>query len=149
MNKDKYCYKNETADPFEYDLLKAFSRANRIAPTDAEYVLWRYLRNRQLGVKIRRQHVIGEFIADFVCIEKQLIIEVDGEYHFSPEQKEEDSRRSQILQSLGYNVIRFTNEEVLFNIEHVICVIKERLSLPPLRSERGGISNENIDTIIL
>jgi len=99
----------------------------RINPTEAEYVLWKYLRNKQLGHRFRRQQIVDDYIVDFVCLEKQLVIEVDGKYHADGEQRELDARREDILISNGYRIIRFTNEEVTNNIDQVIENIKKLL----------------------
>lgn len=109
-----------TSSPDRYRILKDFARENRKNMTEAESVLWNSLRNKGLGVKFLRQHIIGDYIVDFVCQETGLIIEVDGGYHSEPCQKEEDDTRTRYLESKGFKVIRFTNEEILFNIESVI-----------------------------
>ena len=117
----------KTADPYMYDLLKEFAKENRKNPTEAEAILWKYLKSRQLGHPFRRQHIIGEFIADFVCIPAMLVIELDGGYHQLPEQQVSDEQRQQWLESNGFKVIRFTNEEVIGDIEKVIKTIKRNL----------------------
>jgi very-short-patch-repair endonuclease len=89
--------------------------------TAAEHKLWSLIRNDQLGVNFRRQHAIGKYIPDFVCIEKKLIIEVDGSQHL--EQQEYDNERMKYLESEGYKVIRFWNNEVTNNIDSVILAI--------------------------
>lgn len=109
-----------TSSPDRYRILKDFARENRKNMTEAESVLWNSLRNKGLGVKFLRQHIIGDYIVDFVCQETGLIIEVDGGYHSEPCQKEDDETRTRYLESKGFKVIRFTNEEILFNIESVI-----------------------------
>jgi very-short-patch-repair endonuclease len=80
-----------------------------------------------LGVKFRRQHIIGNFIPDFVCLTCKLIIEVDGEIHNF--QKEYDNGRTFLLKEEGFRIIRFKNEEVLQNIELVVEKIKENIEL--------------------
>jgi very-short-patch-repair endonuclease len=90
-------------------------------PTPAERKLWSRIRNDQLGVTFRRQHAIGNYIPDFVCIEKKLIIELDGSQHL--EQEEYDEERTKYLNSLGYKVIRFWNNDVTNNIDGVILAI--------------------------
>jgi len=106
------------------------ARENRKNSTDAEDVLWQEVRNSNLGYKIRRQHYIGNFIVDFVSLEKKLIIEVDGGYHDEKEQLELDELRTlELEQKHLYKVIRFTNEEVLNDINSVLSKIKEELSL--------------------
>ena len=109
-----------TSSPDRYRILKDFARENRKNMTETESVLWNSLRNKSLGVKFLRQHIIGDYIVDFVCQETGLIIEVDGGYHSEPCQKEDDETRTRYLESKGFKVIRFTNEEILFNIESVI-----------------------------
>lgn len=90
-------------------------------PTPAERKLWSAIHNDQLGVNFRRQHAIGNYIPDFVCIEKKLIIELDGSQHL--EQEEYDQERTKYLESLGYRVIRFWNNDVINNIDGVILAI--------------------------
>ena len=101
------------------------ARALRDNPTDEEKILWEKLRLKQLGVKFRRQHPINIYIADFYCHERKLVIEVDGDYHLKPDQKEYDELRTEIIQGFGIEVIRFKNEQVLKEIECVVKKIKE------------------------
>lgn len=114
----------KTASPDRYELLKAFARENRKNATLAENVLWEYLRNGELGEKFLRQHIIGDYIVDFVSRHDGLVIEVDGGYHSEPRQQEGDKLREEILEQMGYHVIRFTNEEVLCDIENVLNQIE-------------------------
>ena len=95
--------------------------------TVAEERLWRELRADQLGVHFRRQHVIGMYIADFVSLKNLLVIEVDGEYHSTPEQQLLDMERTRFLQEKGFRVIRFTNREILTDIESVMSKIIKSL----------------------
>jgi len=96
--------------------------------TDAEQHLWRHLRLRQIGGhKFRRQHPLGNYIADFVCIECKLIVEVDGGQH--AEQLGYDAARTAWLEAQGYRVLRFWNNEVLANIEGVVARVREGLGL--------------------
>ena len=111
-------YKN--ASPDRYGLLKAFARENRKNATLAESVLWEQLRDNNLGVKFLRQHVIGDYIVDFVSRKGGLVIEVDGGYHAERQKQEDDQYRESVLEQMGYHVLRFTNEEVLYEIEDVI-----------------------------
>ncbi|MGQ9646874.1 MAG: endonuclease domain-containing protein [Thermodesulfobacteriota bacterium] len=105
---------------------KAKARELRKNMTDAERALWRHLRLRQLGgCKFRRQQLIGQYIVDFVCFEKGLIIEVDGGQH--TEQISYDLKRSQWLEKQGYRILRFWDNEVLKNAEAVVEVIMEAL----------------------
>ena len=117
----------QTASPDRYELLKAFARENRNNQTDAEKCLWQQLRGGALGVKFKRQHIIYDFIADFVCLEKMLIIEVDGAYHFTDSQAEYDIYRTEELERFGFRVLRFTNEEVIYETQKVIRKIKESI----------------------
>lgn len=87
--------------------------------TNAEHLLWKHLRGKQLNhLKFRRQHTIGNYIVDFVCIEKKLIIEIDGGQHADNERY--DLQRTKYLQKKGYHVIRFWNNEVLQNSTAVL-----------------------------
>ena len=116
----------------EYPLLWKFAKENRNNPTEAERLLWFYLSNKQLGVRFRRQHIIGQYIADFACLEKMLIIELDGGYHSLPEQLISDEQRTADLHEMGYRVIRFTNEELFQGIDLVLTKIKNALNIAPL-----------------
>jgi very-short-patch-repair endonuclease len=94
--------------------------------THTEQLLWNHLRNRQLcNAKFRRQHNIDRFITDFYCHSAALVIEVDGEIH--DHQKERDSDRDASMQSQGLTVLRFTNEEVLNDIDSVLKRIAQYL----------------------
>ena len=97
--------------------------------TYAEKVLWQQLRNRKLNnLKFRRQHPVSIFILDFYCHEKRIAIEVDGEIHTSPDQKEWDENRTFELNELGIKVLRFTNEEVVNSTPVVVKVINDFLN---------------------
>jgi 5-methyltetrahydrofolate--homocysteine methyltransferase len=127
----------ETADPLNYNLLKEFAKRMRNQPTDAEKMLWNVLSGKGMeGFKFRRQHIIGNFIADFICLKKNLIIEVDGSIHQLPENKISDDERTKWLNNEGYQVIRFTNNEVLLELDKVLNKISELLIAPP--SGAGG-----------
>ncbi|HET8829371.1 MAG TPA: DUF559 domain-containing protein [Pelobium sp.] len=134
----------ETANSFAWDLLKGHSKENRQNQTDAEIVLWNELRDSQVGFKIRRQHVIEGYIADFVCLPKRLVIEVDGGYHNTPETIEYDKQRTEFLNKAGFEVIRFTNEEAINSTKQVITTIKQKLQsisttqVAPSPSEKAG-----------
>ena len=106
-------------------LLLERAKEMRANPTQAEAALWQQLKGKKLNFKFRQQHLIGDFIVDFVCLSKQLIIEVDGKIHNS--QSEEDENRTEIMENDGYKVIRFTNEEVLGDIDSVISKIEKEL----------------------
>jgi methylmalonyl-CoA mutase len=119
------------ADPLVYAKLKEFALSHRKEPTVAESVLWESLRNKKEGFKFRRQHIIGQFIADFVCLQKGLIIEVDGNYHQLPEMKISDEERTKALNKIGFEVLRFTNDEILYKLDESVSKIHtELIKLP-------------------
>jgi very-short-patch-repair endonuclease len=113
--------------------------------TDAELALWRRLRGEQLGVKFRRQHPYLEFILDFVCLERKLVIEVDGAQHMN--QTAYDEARSAVLKGAGFRLMRFWDNDVLVNTDAVLEAIYvelgavERKPIPtpaPPREGEGG-----------
>ena len=93
--------------------------------TPAERKLWPRIRNDQLGVTFRRQHAIGNYIPDVCSPKAKLIIELDGSQHL--EQKDYDEERTKYLESLGYKVIRFWNNDVMKNMDGVILTILQSL----------------------
>jgi very-short-patch-repair endonuclease len=102
--------------------------------TLAELILWKKLKNRKIfNTKFRRQHPVDIFIVDFYCHEYKLAIEIDGEIHSNEEKHDYDLGRSAVLNKLGIKVIRFTNDQIVFNIDQVITRIKEVITeLVPL-----------------
>ncbi len=86
------------------------------------------VKGKALGTKFLRQHIIQDYIADFAALEEYLIIEVDGGYHFTNDQMQWDAYRTEDLENLGFKVIRFTNEEILFDIDKVIDSIVYELN---------------------
>ena len=100
--------------------------------TVVEKLLWSRLNSSQLGVRFKRQHPIDIFIADFYCHQFKLVIEVDGEYH--KEQLDYDEGRTAELENLGITVIRFTNDEVMDDIDRVVEEVKNKL-FPNNRSQ--------------
>ena len=122
----EYGYK--TANPLYAKELVARARNNRKEETKAEETLWQKVRNSKLGYKIRRQHYIGNFIVDFVSLDKKLVIEIDGGYHNEIGQKEKDDERTLLLeQKYFFKVIRFTNQEVENDLSTVLAKIKTEL----------------------
>ena len=122
--------------------MKHLAKKLRKNMTDAERLLWQHLRNRELGgYKFRRQRPIGPYIVDFVCLEKKLVIEVDGGQHAG--QVELDTKRSDYLKEKGYRAMRFWNNEVLQETESVLTVILSSLDgnvtfpLTPALSPKG------------
>lgn len=117
-----------TANPDAAKVLVAHARENRKNPTEAEKLLWEELRGSKLGQKFRRQHYVGNYIADFACLEKRLVVEIDGDYHNQPEQAALDEERTLALeQKHSFKVMRFTNEEVIFGMAGVLERIREVL----------------------
>ncbi|WP_067064811.1 endonuclease domain-containing protein [Roseateles chitosanitabidus] len=103
---------------------KINARRLRSAATDAERSLWSCLRDRRLdGHKFRRQHPVNRYIADFVCLEARLIVELDGGQHFDPAGAAADAARTAKMEALGFHVMRFSNLEVLHQREAVVSVI--------------------------
>ncbi len=119
-----------------YPVLKERAEEMRTNPTKAEAFLWEKLRANKIGVKFRQQHIIDQYIVDFACLKEGLIIEVDGAIH--NQQKEEDQIRTVLLESLGYKVIRFSNEEVLNDIESVLTQIKNEIGAKPTPFRDGA-----------
>jgi very-short-patch-repair endonuclease len=113
--------------------MKALARKLRKESTDAERVLWKYLRaHRMAGFKFKRQVLIEPYIVDFACLEARLIIEADGGQHLL--KIEEDSARTEFLESLGYEVMRFWNNEILCDTRTVMECIHNFLIKSPLPS---------------
>ena len=117
----------KTASPDRYRLLKVYARENRKNPTLAEQVLWENIRGEQLGVKALRQYVIGDYIVDFLLPAIDLVIEVDGAYHSERQQMEDDELREQHLNRMGYRVVRFTNDEVLYDTQNALDEIMSKI----------------------
>ena len=106
------------------------ARSLRSAMTDVERMLWQAIRGKQLNShRFRRQHPIGNYIVDFACLEQKIVIELDGGQH--QEQFEYDEQRSIFLQAHGWQVLRFWNNDVLNNIDGVLSVIAENLTVAP------------------
>lgn len=104
--------------------LTMFAKSLRKNSTDAENLLWKRLKTRQVeGIKFRRQQPIENFIVDFVSFEKRMIIELDGGQH--AEDRHKDIERDKFLSEIGFRVLRFWNNEVLENIDGVLEVIRE------------------------
>ncbi len=117
-------------------LLVEKAQNNRKNPTKTEAVLWEALKGKQLsGFKFRQQHLIDDFIVDFVCLKKGLVIEVDGKYH--EETKQYDEARTDILNKQGFEVMRFTNEKVLSQLEEVLEKILTKLE--SLQDRKGKV----------
>ena len=113
----------------QYIFRKAEDLRNHETP--AEKVLWSKLCRRQLGVKFRRQHPIHSYIVDFYCHSAKLVVELDGAIHNSKESQTNDRIRTQGLQEFGIVVLRFSNDEILKNVDNVVKKIRDRLTAKP------------------
>ncbi len=100
--------------------------------TEAEQRLWEFLKSKPSGFKFRRQHPLGIYILDFYCHKLRISIEVDGGYHFTAEQKAKDAERTAYVTNLGITEYRFTNEEILVNLDKSIEFINALLRDAPI-----------------
>ena len=128
----------KTSDTNYWQVLKQYGRENRKNPTEAENVLWQRIRNNQVETKVRRQHSIHGFIVDFALLQEKLVIEIDGEYHTAPDQKEYDEAREKFLKEFDLDLIRFSNEEVINHTEGVIEKIKAEIQKRKQNSKTGA-----------
>ncbi len=134
--------KYQVHTPVQYELAKLMRKEY----TEAEKKLWELLRNNKSGVKFRRQHPIDAYIVDFVSLQDRLIVEVDGGYHETEEQKKYDEERTRVLKEIGFEIIRFTNEEVIKNPYSIRDKIKSKLEalIPSPLVEKGqGVRETN------
>jgi very-short-patch-repair endonuclease len=107
--------------------LRRFARSLRKSSTETEKLLWGRIRNRQLGVKFKRQEPIGEYVVDFVCYEKKVIIELDGGQHM---ESTKDAERDRSFAANGCRVLRFWDSDIWKNREGVIQVIMREIGEP-------------------
>lgn len=123
----------------------AFRRKLRNNPTPQEVILWARLRDKQVGCKFRRQHPVGEYVVDFCCIEKKIVIEVDGSQHIR--NRFADEKRSEFLRSQGYSVLRFWNNEINDNIDGVMLKVEEAIggNLPSDSPPSEGGEDQSAD----
>ena len=115
------------------------ARALRKNPTFAEILLWSRLRNNKLGYHFRRQHPTSNFVVDFFCLKLMLVVEVDGSYHANKIVQIEDQCKEESLESYEMDLIRFTNDEVINNIDKVMTTIKSAISV----IEENGLPSRN------
>jgi very-short-patch-repair endonuclease len=115
-----------------------FARKLRRSQTDAEKLLWSILRRRQLlGLKFRRRQLVGAYILDFYCHDHKLCIELDGGQHYTSKGQQNDEARAAFLHTRGIHILRFSNLEVLQNLEGVLLTIAQKItSLTPSLSRR-------------
>ncbi|SFG53235.1 UDP-galactopyranose mutase [Prevotella sp. KH2C16] len=137
----------ELSDPIAYEMLEARAKEMRKNPTEAESAFWELVSGKELGVKFRRQHVIGNYIVDFACLEKKLIVEIDGGYHSEDEQEKNDYLRSVELKSYGFTIFRIKNEEVISSPEAVVRKLQLALWLAEKVPLREGF-REASDTLV-
>ena len=104
-----------------------FAEKLRKNMTEAEKIVWERVCKNQLDTRIRRQHPLWKFIADFYCHELKLIIEIDGDIHLSKEHREYDIDREVTLNEFGIEIIRFTNNQVMNETDKVIAAIKKKI----------------------
>ena len=126
MQNTKHDFGYATAAPDRYQILKEYAKQLRKNMTEAETILWEELKQLD-GYHFRRQHPINDYIADFICLSAHLIIEVDGKYHDIPQQQIEDDMRTDALSKMGYTVVRFTNEEIITDVDRVVDEIYDIL----------------------
>ena len=106
---------------------RVWARSLRRKLTDAETILWSRLRKDGIGIRFRRQHPIGPFVADFACINARLIVEVDGATHVTDEDRERDKRREKFLRSRGWYVVRVWNRDVYESLDGVLEMIADKV----------------------
>ncbi|HEY5464602.1 MAG TPA: DUF559 domain-containing protein [Hanamia sp.] len=132
--------KYKVSSPAQYELAKGMRKDH----TKAEDKLWQRIRNNKLGVKFRRQHPIESYIVDFISLQDNLIVEVDGGYHQNEEQRAYDEERTKRLNEIGFHVIRFSNEEVLENAFEVLKKIKEALAAQSIKRTEKKIEKSEL-----
>lgn len=116
---------------------RRIARTLRTHSTDAERKLWRHLRLRQLdGCRFRRQHPLGNYVVDFVCLDRRLVVEVDGGQHVN---SNADRRRDENLQRQGFRVLRFWNTEILCNVAFVLERIVDALQNTAAPPDQGPL----------
>ena len=116
---------NKIFNKTEYTARRQTLRNNM---TEPEKRLWQILRNQQMGVKFRRQHGIGHYIVDFYCPERKLVIEVDGDSHYTDDAQHYDTVRADFMLALGITTMRFTNHDVMTNLNHIYQQIAHQLT---------------------
>jgi very-short-patch-repair endonuclease len=120
------------------------ARALRQASTTTEQLLWRHLRNRQLaGAKFRRQHPLGPYILDFVCLEQGLVVEIDGGQHADLQAQDYDQQRTVWLQQQGLRVLRFWNHEVVQQTNEVLARVLQALTPALSRLREREVNTED------
>jgi cyclase len=147
-NRPKSAFKEGGMFNQAHPILFERAKSLRKNMTEAENILWGYLKAGINGLKFRRQHPIGIYIADFYCHRVKLVIEIDGKIHDDPQVKILDEQREGELEKWGYQVIRFTNEGLFRDIEKVLLTIKlkvEELSKVTVVSEETDEAKKSFD----
>lgn len=121
--------------------MKKLARKLRKRQSKAETLLWSVIRGPQLGYKFRRQHVLGPFIVDFICIEKRFVIELDGEHH-DDQQADYDLNRQEWLESRGYIVARYWTRDFFKNFDEILEQIRSSLEALPSIRRHGAAGND-------
>jgi 5-methyltetrahydrofolate--homocysteine methyltransferase len=130
------------ANPATYSLLKKYAEEYRANPTQAEQVLWDLVKTKKLeGYKFRRQHIIGNYIADLICLDRRLIVEIDGLIHQLPETAQSDEIRTKWLNDQGFKVLRVTNKQVLDKTDKTLELISSTLKNQPSIKEKFDLSS--------
>lgn len=143
------------AKPMNCELLEEDARKMRKDPTEAEEIMWNILGNNRLGAKFCRQQVIGDYIVDFVDLQTGLVVEIDEEQQDTPEQRSLDEKRTSWLIARNFVVARFTNKEILRDIDNVCSVIRNLLkhldNYPLAEGQRGAyaVSGEKMQSVIM
>jgi len=112
---------------FNYQAQKENRRALRKNQTEPERRFWQAVRGKQLGVKFRRQQGIGPYIVDFYCAELKLVVELDGESHYTDEGLKHDQERDAFLREHGLKVIRFTNIQIMQELDAVLELLLRKI----------------------
>lgn len=128
----------QTASAANYNLLEEKAKEMRKNPTDGESAFWRLAADKALGTKFRRQHVIDNYIVDFVSLEGKLIVEIDGGYHKDSQQMTLDNQRSDTLKDYGFTILRLQNEEVIADPEQTLAKVRLALWLAAQAPLREG-----------
>jgi very-short-patch-repair endonuclease len=121
-----------------------YAEALRRNMTVAEKIIWERLCKNQLGVRIRRQHPVWKYVADYYCHELKLVIEIDGGIHLTKENKEYDVGREITLNEFGIKIIRFTNDQVINELEHVIEIIAGKITELKKNKSESIINEEKL-----
>ena len=144
-------YRYETNDDATYHLLLQQAKRMRSQPTEAERTLWKYLKGNQLGAHFRQQHPIFDYIPDFVCLSRRLIIELDGDYHLTEEQQRKDEERSRWLATKGFTVLRFSNDDVFLRLHFVLDKIRNKMKendkMPSVDNKSASLSQADTPSL--